>query len=1845
MHAMAAVCGAVGRLAVMALVLVSVTTGELYLQQAPELYLEQPPRLPRVYAAAPSGVDVTVVRAVLVDPGTTTRTPAHEPRFSLHRSDKTDYRFFNIDERHGNITTSRYLSLPVGSQYQLMVMVLASGRAIYKNLKITVSEYNKYAPVLSLQHYSAEVLATAGVGTPILQVAATDQDPVKYNKDFHYFLGEHSADFHLNPFLDPPVLSPLRIDPHSGVVRVARPLERFASPLQLLVGAVDGGSPQRHALGNLTVYIRKMPAPRSVLVTNTSETSLTVCWLPPVFSHPEGYILSYSPMGHQNGEGFLNLTVDQLHRKLSTWSGSQEVATRGDSVVPVYHYCAVVGDLMRWTQYLVGVRAWAGAEISIASISVKASTMSDYCAEGVCRAGNCTLQQDPPGYSCQCHDGYYGDSCEHHNPCLPENPCQPPGKCLNNSDGSYTCECLHGFYGPNCTMLDPCMAVSENPCVNGGVCVRRSKLLQNSAGEKSQQYECVCPEGYYGVTCEHQDPCVPNPCNDRGSCNKLSHANFSCVCHPGYTGTRCQEEVNECEPNPCKGGKCTDLFNDYHCHCPEGWGGKNCEEDLESCPVQTTDLNTGEFLWPATHHGESVTISCPYGTRIPAFEEGSTTETDTPFDTTMTSGNYHDFLDFEEAALSTETPHASAMTATYAALDGGSFHINRKSRDVFSPSDFRRFEGSFQERRHRILSSIRASSPRRSDRRHSLRQSRQGGQGRHETERQESHTDNEETGRHLYNQNQTNSARDREQEPDVKKHIDIEHGRPDALTLRSGPRTEPLTDSRSKVQDTNKHMTSHSMPDRPQVHPILIKGKKRHLSLPDDYVSYDDYNYKYNPAYDIDLQTDDSAGTESESTDVQSQKKRNKSRIRETTSITPASDAHHTKATGERVTNHHTNKAVRSCILLPNGTVTWRKPDTSMCREKAMQVAEKAAQEVVSLTNSPSTVNSSTFTHAADQLAVIVEHAIKDQAVAKSMVTALSNLMEVNDSVVAAVDKKNNVTKQILKTIKSFTEKVALRVGEPVKLESQYLVVEARLLDSSVNENIIFDPRIQKNSSPLSHSRHRRRSTESSAPTQEMKPYISLPPEVLKLTGKKNVRLEFVSFANDKFFRSHEQSGLPVITATITNTEVSNLSHPVVYEIPLGAPHASGAFQPVCVFWDEKEHRWSTNGLQTVQIDGRNVCQASHLTAFSILLDPLPAELGSHAEALSIITYVGLILSTAALMATVATYALFRTLNRDRSGKIVMNLSLVLLLLNIVFIIAVKLKPPSVECTALAAILHYLVVSAFAWMLVEAANMYQLLITVFASAETHFMAKRVFAAWGIPVVLVVIALSVDKEVYGDPNQGYCVISPASNPALYYSTYLGPICLVLLVNCIVFVMVTRVLCQRRPRPNRPRAPSSSPSVEMPITLAQVRGAVTVVALLGITWVAGALSVGGARLIMQYIFCLTTPLQGLIIFIVRVAQHPEARAAWITLFTTGTLRRRPPTTHTHSTHSSGHTHSTSSMANTPRNNNSSTRTTSTRISLRTSPKPTDNTQKNGSVKSWSSKNGNICKYASKNNETDSSMGTLFTRLVKRLSTSGQGNEKDGASVAKNVEKTKHDLASVTLPDLDCPSTLNQDHSYFCEAIPEKPARSSYKNKPVHRPQSLVLLRTDSHGSVMATQASTLSQDCINPQYPLLSSSFLPQELVEAGIPSSMVPRRSLGSLMLITGGKEGDDSSWHFVRPPPDGHSNPVSEGESVFVESNTLAITKGDKHLEKLVSQTVGTSESRSNNGCVVLSGQRVATKNSAISEVERKFSAPNLTRANSESQMNTSVVNPADLRRSASVYTLGEWEDPRSSLA
>lgn len=124
---------------------------------------------------------------------------------------------------------------------------------------------------------------------------------------------------------------------------------------------------------------------------------------------------------------------------------------------------------------------------------------------------------------------------------------------------------------------------------------------------------------------------------------------------------------------------------------------------------------------------------------------------------------------------------------------------------------------------------------------------------------------------------------------------------------------------------------------------------------------------------------------------------------------------------------------------------------------------------------------------------------------------------------------------------------------------------------------------------------------------------------------------------------------------------------------------------------------------------------------------------------------------------------MIRNLRRDRGGKILLNLSISLLMLNIVFLVGSimgtafrtvdaenkieQLAPdrvfvagaeptPTVSqaqtdvCMALTVAVHYLILTSLSWMLVEAVHMYQLLILVFANSETFFMLKRLLAAWG-----------------------------------------------------------------------------------------------------------------------------------------------------------------------------------------------------------------------------------------------------------------------------------------------------------------------------------------------------------------------------------------------------------------------------------------------------------------------------------------------------------------------------------
>ncbi|XP_075729557.1 uncharacterized protein LOC119163685 isoform X2 [Rhipicephalus microplus] len=646
--------------------------------------------------------------------------------------------------------------------------------------------------------------------------------------------------------------------------------------------------------------------------------------------------------------------------------------------------------------------------------------------------------------------------------------------------------------------------------------------------------------------------------------------------------------------------------------------------------------------------------------------------------------------------------------------------------------------------------------------------------------------------------------------------------------------------------------------------------------------------------------------------------------------------------------------AKRKCRLLADGQTSWMKVSAQHCRYKSFQAAENITSELEYLTHDPRGIRPEELRNFADKIEPIVDYAIKDIKIAQAMIHVISNFLALNDSVIEEGDANGAAVEKLVSVVERFTSEVALGPGALI-IENENLVVKAvawspKLL-SQGQDFLSFS--LRSNGDRYLHEDF---SGDGDDQDSEENIVITIPFEALSMAinsslmaageayrpiheVEKGPRISFVSYRNDKFFRPHRyglaslvSTGQVVLSAKIGDHKIENLTDPLIYSYPT---YSAGRY--VCAFWDEHRKQWSTVGVTTNLSGNVTVCTSTHMTAFSLLLDPLPgtALAPHHYRILSLISYVGCIMSIVGLFFTILTYSLFRCLNKDHSGKILLNLCSAMLLLNMAFLVgSLHQRFPRIElCLGTAVATHYFLLACLTWMGVEAANMYQMLVHVFASSETCFMLKRVLVAWGIPAVIVGTCMAIDLEPYRSQDD-YCVIS-SRNPLIYYIAFLGISCFILFVNLLVFIMVTRVLFKPRmsgatsksSNHNSTSSSNSGTANPLPITAAQVRGAFTVMTLLGVTWIFGVFAVGEARTVFQYVFCVCNSMQGFLIFVVRVLQYPEARAAWAQLATTGTFKKNrgpAPQVASWSAYSNPKRNSHSSMVRVTSNNTDSTST---------------------------------------------------------------------------------------------------------------------------------------------------------------------------------------------------------------------------------------------------------------------------------------------------------------------------------
>ncbi|MFT7812522.1 adhesion G-protein coupled receptor G2 isoform X1 [Arapaima gigas] len=414
---------------------------------------------------------------------------------------------------------------------------------------------------------------------------------------------------------------------------------------------------------------------------------------------------------------------------------------------------------------------------------------------------------------------------------------------------------------------------------------------------------------------------------------------------------------------------------------------------------------------------------------------------------------------------------------------------------------------------------------------------------------------------------------------------------------------------------------------------------------------------------------------------------------------------------------------------------------------------------------------------------------------------------------------------------------------------------------------------------------------------------IQLPPSLTDgLTSQEQMlasRVQFNFYKNSSVFHDRglgsRKLNSGVLGTSVTNLSISGLKEGVVITLKNMQP-VTGNFVASCVFWDfgynDGSGGWNSTGcyVQNTTYDV-TVCSCNHLTSFAVLLDLSRESITTVLQAtiLSYITYIGCGISSIFLSVTLLTYLGFEKLRKDVPSKILIQLCLALLLLNLVFLLDpwLALYPNATGlCISTGFFLHYFLLVSFTWMALEAFHMYLALVKVFNTYMSRYMLKYSLMGWGVPLVVVIIVIAINKDNYGRISYGryldgstddFCWLK---NDIAFYVAVVAYFCLMFLLNIVMFVVVLVQLCRiKRQNPHNSQHRN---------VFQDLRSVAGLTFLLGLTWGFAFFAWGPVNLAFMYLFSIFNSLQGFFIFVFHCAIKDSVRRQWRTYLCCGNLR---------------------------------------------------------------------------------------------------------------------------------------------------------------------------------------------------------------------------------------------------------------------------------------------------------------------------------------------------------------------
>ncbi|ETE73569.1 Latrophilin-2, partial [Ophiophagus hannah] len=315
---------------------------------------------------------------------------------------------------------------------------------------------------------------------------------------------------------------------------------------------------------------------------------------------------------------------------------------------------------------------------------------------------------------------------------------------------------------------------------------------------------------------------------------------------------------------------------------------------------------------------------------------------------------------------------------------------------------------------------------------------------------------------------------------------------------------------------------------------------------------------------------------------------------------------------------------------------------------------------------------------------------------------------------------------------------------------------------------------------------------------------IQLSANTIKQNSRNGVvKVVFILYNNLGFFLSTENATIklgsevgPLSPSLVVNSQVIAASinkessrvflmDPVIFT--LSHLEDKNHFNANCSFWNYSERSmmgyWSTQGCRLMETNKTHTtCACSHLTNFAVLMAHREIYQGRINELLlSVITWVGIVISLVCLAICISTFCFLRGLQTDRN-TIHKNLCINLFMTELLFLIGIDKTQYEIACPIFAGLLHYFFLAAFSWMCLEAIHLYLMLVEVF---ESEYSRRKYYYLGGycFPALVVGIAAAIDYRSYGTEKACWLRVDN-----YFIWSFIGPVSFVIGIN-LVFLMIT------------------------------------------------------------------------------------------------------------------------------------------------------------------------------------------------------------------------------------------------------------------------------------------------------------------------------------------------------------------------------------------------------------------------------------------------------------------------